>query len=146
MQAGREIRVIVQPHALDDDGATLLSHEIAREIEKELQGVQGNQLRSVSGMKSFHVTTTFGCQMNEHDSERGEGLRESLGYQVAERGDATSSSSTPARSAEGRRPLRRPPPRGQPFSGVTRSGSSACGDLLGASVKEQAYVSASSRS
>jgi ribonuclease Y len=37
MQAGREIRVIVQPTALDDDGAVLLSHEIAREIEQELE-------------------------------------------------------------------------------------------------------------
>jgi ribonuclease Y len=36
MQAGREIRVIVEPGALDDDGATLLSHEIAREIEQQL--------------------------------------------------------------------------------------------------------------
>ena len=37
MQAGREIRVIVEPGAVDDDAATLLSHEIAREIEKELE-------------------------------------------------------------------------------------------------------------
>jgi ribonuclease Y len=37
MQAGREIRVIVQPSTLDDDGAVLLSHEIAREIEQELE-------------------------------------------------------------------------------------------------------------
>jgi ribonuclease Y len=37
MQAGREIRVMIQPGALDDDGAVLLSHEIAREIEKELE-------------------------------------------------------------------------------------------------------------
>ena len=37
MQAGREIRVMVAPGALDDDGAVLLSHEIAREIEKELE-------------------------------------------------------------------------------------------------------------
>jgi ribonucrease Y len=37
MQAGREIRVMVQPGALDDDGAVLLSHEIAREIEQELE-------------------------------------------------------------------------------------------------------------
>jgi ribonuclease Y len=37
MQAGREIRVMVQPTAVDDDGAVLLSHEIAREIEKELE-------------------------------------------------------------------------------------------------------------
>ncbi|MEA2171619.1 MAG: ribonucrease [Solirubrobacteraceae bacterium] len=37
MQAGREIRVMVRPGALDDDGATLLSHEIAREIEQHLE-------------------------------------------------------------------------------------------------------------
>jgi ribonuclease Y len=37
MQAGREIRVMVQPGAVDDDGAVLLSHEIAREIEQELE-------------------------------------------------------------------------------------------------------------
>jgi ribonucrease Y len=36
MQAGREIRIMVEPDALDDDGAVLLSHEIAREIEQEL--------------------------------------------------------------------------------------------------------------
>jgi ribonuclease Y len=37
MQAGREIRVMVAPSVVDDDAATLLSHEIAREIEKELE-------------------------------------------------------------------------------------------------------------
>ena len=37
MQAGREIRVMVAPATIDDDGATLLSYEIAREIEKELE-------------------------------------------------------------------------------------------------------------
>jgi ribonuclease Y len=37
MQAGREIRVMVQPGSLDDDAAVLLSHEIAREIEQELE-------------------------------------------------------------------------------------------------------------
>jgi tRNA-2-methylthio-N6-dimethylallyladenosine synthase len=39
-------------------------------------------------MKRFHVTT-FGCQMNEHDSERMKGMLESLGYgEVPEREDA----------------------------------------------------------
>ena len=39
-------------------------------------------------MKRFHVTT-FGCQMNEHDSERMKGMLVSLGYdEVAERDDA----------------------------------------------------------
>jgi ribonuclease Y len=37
MQAGREIRVMIEPGALDDDGAVLLSHQIAREIEQELE-------------------------------------------------------------------------------------------------------------
>jgi len=37
MQAGREIRVMVAPGAIDDDAATVLSHEIAREIEKEVE-------------------------------------------------------------------------------------------------------------
>ncbi len=37
MQAGREIRVMVAPGAVDDDKATILSFEIAREIEKELE-------------------------------------------------------------------------------------------------------------
>src|SRR3954454_45621 len=39
-------------------------------------------------MKRFHVTT-FGCQMNEHDSERMKGMLESLGYaEVPDRADA----------------------------------------------------------
>jgi ribonuclease Y len=37
MQAGREIRVIVEPTTIDDDAAMLLSREIAREIERELE-------------------------------------------------------------------------------------------------------------
>jgi ribonuclease Y len=37
LQAGREIRVIVKPGEVDDDTAVLLSQEIAREIEAELE-------------------------------------------------------------------------------------------------------------
>jgi ribonucrease Y len=37
LQAGREIRVIVRPKEIDDDAAVLLSHEIAREIEDQLE-------------------------------------------------------------------------------------------------------------
>src|ERR671917_571760 len=40
------------------------------------------------GLKRYHVTT-FGCQMNEHDSERMQGMLESLGYERApERAEA----------------------------------------------------------
>ncbi len=37
LQAGREIRVIVEPSEVDDDGTALLSFEIAREIEDQLE-------------------------------------------------------------------------------------------------------------
>src|SRR5215211_562423 len=37
LQAGREIRVMVKPGDIDDDAAVLLSHEIAREIEENLE-------------------------------------------------------------------------------------------------------------
>ena len=37
MHAGREIRVIVRPEDVDDDAAALLSHQIARDVEKELE-------------------------------------------------------------------------------------------------------------
>ncbi|HEV7492247.1 ribonuclease Y [Baekduia sp.] len=37
MQAGREIRVIVEPGAITDEKAIALSHTIAREIEQELE-------------------------------------------------------------------------------------------------------------
>jgi ribonucrease Y len=37
MQAGREIRVIVAPGAIDDDAAAMLSYEIAKEIEQNLE-------------------------------------------------------------------------------------------------------------
>jgi ribonuclease Y len=37
LQAGREIRVIVKPTEIDDADAVLLSHEIAREIEAQLE-------------------------------------------------------------------------------------------------------------
>jgi tRNA-2-methylthio-N6-dimethylallyladenosine synthase len=42
----------------------------------------------LAAVKRYHVTT-FGCQMNEHDSERMKGMLESLGYrEAAERDEA----------------------------------------------------------
>ncbi len=37
MHAGRELRVIVRPEEIDDDEATILSRDIAREVERELE-------------------------------------------------------------------------------------------------------------
>ena len=94
LQAGREIRVMVEPTEVDDDGAVLLSHEIAREIEDQLEypgqvkvtviresGRPRSRSRdagTIPPMRRYHVTT-FGCQMNAHDSERIKGMLESLG-------------------------------------------------------------------
>ncbi|MCX6393262.1 MAG: tRNA (N6-isopentenyl adenosine(37)-C2)-methylthiotransferase MiaB [Solirubrobacterales bacterium] len=40
-------------------------------------------MASVTTTKRYHLTT-FGCQMNQHDSERMEGMLESLGWQQAD--------------------------------------------------------------
>ncbi len=40
-------------------------------------------MSAVAEQKKFHVTT-FGCQMNEHDSERMKGMLETLGYNEAQ--------------------------------------------------------------
>ncbi|MGI9556917.1 MAG: ribonuclease Y, partial [Solirubrobacterales bacterium] len=37
IRAGREIRVIVDPGAVDDEGAALISHEVASAVEKETE-------------------------------------------------------------------------------------------------------------
>ena len=37
MRAGREIRVLVDPGAVDDERAALIAHEIAAAIEKEME-------------------------------------------------------------------------------------------------------------
>ena len=96
MQAGREIRVMVMPRlARRRRRGAALARDRARDragarVPRPDQGdrdprVAGDGLRAV---KSFHVTT-FGCQMNEHDSERMKGMLESLGYaEAAERADA----------------------------------------------------------
>jgi tRNA-2-methylthio-N6-dimethylallyladenosine synthase len=52
----------------------------------------GGMMRGVNSSSQTHKTyhlTTFGCQMNEHDSERMKGMLQSLGYEQAqERGEA----------------------------------------------------------
>jgi ribonuclease Y len=37
MQAGREVRVLVQPDAVDDLSAQVIAHDIAKQVEEELQ-------------------------------------------------------------------------------------------------------------
>jgi tRNA-2-methylthio-N6-dimethylallyladenosine synthase len=58
-------------------------------------------------MKRYHVTT-FGCQMNEHDSERMKGMLESLGYRrPGRRGRGPDPVQHLLDPREGRRALRR---------------------------------------
>ena len=65
-------------------------------------------------VKRYHLTT-FGCQMNEHDSERMKGMLDSLGY--AEVAGARRRGPDPLQHLldprVGRQPLHRPPGRGQ---------------------------------
>ena len=37
MQAGREVRVMVEPNEVDDDKACVIAHDIAKKIEEEMQ-------------------------------------------------------------------------------------------------------------
>ena len=75
-------------------------------------------------MRRYHVTT-FGCQMNAHDSERIKGMLESLGLGEAPAPEARMcSSSTPARSGRSRT-------RSWPRTSATRRrGSAAQPDLV----------------
>ena len=56
--------------------------------EAEREGLLHHPTRSYPwlAVRTFHVTT-FGCQMNEHDSERLKGMLESLGYGQADTRD-----------------------------------------------------------
>ena len=64
--------------------------------------------------QAFHVTT-FGCQMNVHDSERMQGMLESLGYErgAEPRGRRPDPLQHLLDPRVGRQPLHRPPRRGE---------------------------------
>ena len=95
MQAGREVRVMVKPAEIDDDEAALLAREIAKEIEEQLEypgQIKVTVIRESRAVDTpssaaadarrriwarggamtdtYYPARSFGCQMNEHDSER----------------------------------------------------------------------------
>src|SRR2546421_1815355 len=57
LQAGREIRVLVKPQEIDDDGAVLLSHEIARRIEDHLEYPGQIKVTVIRESRSVDVAT-----------------------------------------------------------------------------------------
>lgn len=54
-QAGRDVRVIVNPEEIDDDKLTLLAHDIARKLEKEAE--YAGQIK-VSAIREVRATET----------------------------------------------------------------------------------------
>ena len=64
LQAGREIRVIVRPGEVDDDGAVLLSHEIAREIEDHLEYPGQVKVTVIRESRAVDVAKNATGQMN----------------------------------------------------------------------------------
>src|SRR5204863_516495 len=72
LQAGREIRVIVKPKEVDDDQAVLLSHEIAREIEDQLEypgQIKVTVIRESRAVEVAKNTTEAGS--TDRNGERG---------------------------------------------------------------------------
>ena len=64
LQAGREIRVIVRPADVDDDAAVLLSHEIAREIEDQLEYPGQVKVTVIRESRAVDVARNAQGQMN----------------------------------------------------------------------------------
>lgn len=54
-QAGRDVRVIVNPEEIDDDGLTILAHDIAKKLEKEAE--YAGQIK-VSVIREVRATET----------------------------------------------------------------------------------------
>jgi ribonucrease Y len=64
LQAGREIRVIVTPSEVDDDTAALLSHEIAREIEDQLEYPGQVKVTVIRESRAVDVARNHGALQN----------------------------------------------------------------------------------
>jgi ribonuclease Y len=67
LQAGREIRVIVSPSQLDDEAAALLSHEIAREIEDQLEYPGQVKVTVIRESRAVDVARNHATVENGHD-------------------------------------------------------------------------------
>ena len=70
LQAGREIRVIVRPSEVDDDLAALLSHEIAREIEDQLEYPGQVKVTVIRESRAVDVARNHGGLVERPDEEQ----------------------------------------------------------------------------
>jgi len=68
LQAGREIRVIVKPGEVDDDAAVLLSHEIAREIEDQLEYPGQVKVTVIRESRAIDVARNVSNGGGQHES------------------------------------------------------------------------------
>jgi len=68
LQAGREIRVIVKPGEVDDDAAVLLSHEIAREIEDQLEYPGQVKVTVIRESRAIDVARNVANGGGQHES------------------------------------------------------------------------------
>src|SRR5213082_1567281 len=71
LQAGREIRVIVRPGDVDDNEAALLSHEIAREIEDQLEYPGQVKVTVIRESRAIDVARNRGGVNGAADDESG---------------------------------------------------------------------------
>ena len=78
LQAGREIRVIVSPGEVSDETAALLSHEIARDIEDQLEYPGQVKVTVIRESRAVDVARNHGASQNgepdlgvlEHEDDR----------------------------------------------------------------------------
>src|SRR5213596_91074 len=83
LQAGREIRVIVKPKEVDDDQAVLLSHEIAREIEDQLEYPGQIKVTVIRESRAVEVAkNTTEASSTDGNGERGRVPKQALGQRA----------------------------------------------------------------
>lgn len=77
---GREINIISEPNQRQEKqrGKQDVQVHYDQAVPEELQGL---------GVGKKYIIYTFGCQMNEHDSETMSGLLEQMGYEKTETGN-----------------------------------------------------------
>jgi ribonuclease Y len=73
LQAGREIRVIVSPSQVGDEEAALLSHEIAREIEDQLEYPGQVKVTVIRESRAVDVARNHAAVQNGGELELGSG-------------------------------------------------------------------------